>query len=110
MASCQRITILEEMETLLSDTLSLHAHAALDVLLTDSYLTLHQHLREGRLNPRTFQRVDRSSTPDTIAIASLRRAVPGSVSAELLSAEPKSGQYLETSAATNPLFHRRRLR
>lgn len=84
---------LEEVETLLSDSLSLRGLSELDVLLTDSYLSLHQHLRQGRLNPRTFQRADPSAAPDTLAIASLKRTDPGSVSAELGSVEPKSRQY-----------------
>jgi murein L,D-transpeptidase YcbB/YkuD len=83
---------LQAIERILAD--SIHAdRLRMDVLLTDAFLTLHQHLRKGRLHPATFQRFDLSTTTDAVAIASLERVHGTSISAEIHSLEPKTVQY-----------------
>lgn len=65
----------------------------LDLLLTDAFLTLHQHLQKGRLDPLTLQRIDLSQKVDAEAVSSLGRIHQGPLSAGLRDLEPKAAQY-----------------
>ncbi|HTF30697.1 MAG TPA: L,D-transpeptidase family protein [Flavitalea sp.] len=84
---------LNEIEKLLKDTLSTDRVSRLDVLLTDSYLTLHAHIRRGRLDPKTLQRLDLSSAPDAEAIADLQNIRNTPIGGHLQSLEPEGVQY-----------------
>jgi L,D-transpeptidase YcbB len=83
----------DEIEKLLKDTLSTDRVSRVDVLLTDSYLTLHAHIRRGRLDPGTLQRLNLSSMPDAEAIAALQNIHNTPIGGHLNLLEPKGPQY-----------------
>jgi murein L,D-transpeptidase YcbB/YkuD len=83
----------EIRQQLATDTLSVDRLARLDLLLTDSYVTLYRHVTKGRLDPKTLQRVDLSTLEDPEAIASMARIMEGSISRELDAVEPGTENY-----------------
>ena len=83
---------LEEFRRLSSDTLS-EGISRMDVLLTDAFLSLYHHLRQGRLNPETLQRRDMSVIEDAEALASLENISIHSLRQQLISGEPQAMPY-----------------
>lgn len=83
-----------ELDNILADSLFANRLSRLDILLTDAYLSLYQHLRSGRLDARTLHRRDISRTPDGDAIASLQKVHEHSVTAQMESIEPTTLPYL----------------
>jgi len=84
---------LDEIQMLLADSISADRYSRLDLLLTDGFLALHSHIRDGRLYPETLLPRDLSATADEMAIASLQRIPDLSIIRELQSLEPKAAQY-----------------
>ena len=75
-----------------------------DILLTDAFLTLHHHLRHGRLDPGTLQRKD-TIEADPAAIRSLESLPALSVHSELQLAAPLAPQYhLLKNALQTPML------
>lgn len=83
-----------ELNRILADSLFFEQLSRLDILLTDAYLTFYQHLRSGRLDPRSLLRRDISKTPDGEAIASLQKLRGSSLFAEIKSIEPAALPYV----------------
>jgi L,D-transpeptidase YcbB len=83
----------DDIDALWRDTLAGNRMSRLDVLLTDSYLTLHRHLRLGRLDSRTLQRTDLAATPDHQAISSLEKVHTAYLTVEFGLIEPHSKPY-----------------
>jgi murein L,D-transpeptidase YcbB/YkuD len=83
----------DEIETLIKDTVSSDRLSRLDVLLTDSYLTLRRHLRSGRLDPRTLQRSDLSAVVDRSSIAALQNTHSSSIAIQFTLLEPQRDSY-----------------
>lgn len=83
----------DDLRQLWRDTLAAHRFQRIDIYLTDGYLTLFQHIRYGRLDPKTLQRRDLSSASASDAIASLQEVGEQSISARLRSLEPVAIQY-----------------
>jgi murein L,D-transpeptidase YcbB/YkuD len=79
-----------ELETLLKDSTELHRT---DLLLTDAYLTLRYHIRHGRLDSKTFQRIDISSTIDEGAVRSLELIPNNPIGKGLSGVQPLAKQY-----------------
>ena len=76
-----------------NDTLSADRYSRMDILLTDAYLTLHHHLKHGRLDMKSLSRLDITSILNADALASLERIhLVGSMN-ELREFEPADGQY-----------------
>jgi L,D-transpeptidase YcbB len=84
---------LKAVDRLLADTVLPDARARIDLLLTDGFLTLWHHLRNGRLDPKTFYRKDLSLVADTLAINALEQLDARTLAAEIKSREPSSPQY-----------------
>ena len=84
---------LYELEDLLIDSVSGDKVSRMDVLLTDSYLALRHHIKHGRLDPKSFHRIDISTKVDDEAIASLKNIHNGSIRIELNLQEPQVQQY-----------------
>lgn len=82
-----------ELKHLSLDTLSSDRVSNRDVLLTDAYLSLHQHIRNGRLDPKALQRRNLASLHDKEGIASLQNIGTVSINKQLLSREPAHGAY-----------------
>jgi murein L,D-transpeptidase YcbB/YkuD len=80
---------LKEMQILIKDTFASNRFARMDLLLTDNYLTMHRHIRHGRLNHKTLQRTDLSLTTDEEAIASLKNIHNTSITRQLKALEPE---------------------
>ena len=83
---------LEEIEKSLADRIGAD-HLRTDLLLSDAFITIHQHLRKGRLHPGTLQRSDLSQTTDRAAIGSLGKVHGASIFAEMKLLEPPATQY-----------------
>jgi murein L,D-transpeptidase YcbB/YkuD len=64
-----------EIEKVTSIPLSHANAAALDFYLSDAYFTLWHHLKQGRVDPKTFARTDLSASKVADALASLSRAL-----------------------------------
>lgn len=88
----------KEIQELATDSLPA-AKAYRDLLLTDAYLSIYHHLRQGRLDPFTLARTDLSNEADPAAISSLEHIREGSVRNALLAVEPVSAQYHELKSA-----------
>lgn len=86
---------LSKLESLLHDTLAQGRLSKIDILLTDAYLTLYTHLREGRLDPKTLVRKDLSLLMNKEAIESLEKIHQTAFSAHLLPLEPDTEQYAD---------------
>jgi murein L,D-transpeptidase YcbB/YkuD len=84
---------LADIQRYLNDTISHDAVSRMDLLLTDAYLTLHRHLRQGRLDPRTLRRRNLAATIDKQAITSLQKLSDVSLGNELRSLEPQVAAY-----------------
>ncbi|MEX1241888.1 MAG: L,D-transpeptidase family protein [Cyclobacteriaceae bacterium] len=84
---------IRELKELSLDTLSPGRVSKMDVLLTDGYLTLHYHIRNGRLDPATLQRRSLALLHDEEGIASLQHNATGSINQKLLLREPVSRSY-----------------
>lgn len=82
----------KEIQQLLTDSLPI-ANSQLDVLLTDAYLTLYHHIKQGVLDPVTLTRVDLSGQVDAAAVASLGNLPGGSLKSTLRAIEPAAAQY-----------------
>jgi L,D-transpeptidase YcbB len=53
-----------------------HSNAALlDFYLSDAYFTLWHHLKQGRIDPKTFARIDLSASKEIAALTSLNSAL-----------------------------------
>lgn len=89
----------KELETVLKDTVSADRFSKADVLLSDAYLTLYSHIRDGRLDPQTLMRRDLSRITDQAAIASLEILGSASIKKELQLIEPPAPQYHLLKAA-----------
>jgi L,D-transpeptidase YcbB len=83
----------EELQRLLRDTLAGDRLERIDMYLTDGYLTLFQHLRQGRLDPKTLLRRDLSSVSAPDAIAALLKVGNESIARQLEAREPNATQY-----------------
>lgn len=83
----------EELQRLLRDTLAGDRLERIDMYLTDGYLTLFQHLHQGRLDPRTLLRRDLSSVSAPDAIAALQKVGNESIARQLETREPNATQY-----------------
>ena len=79
-----------ELERLLKDSADLDRT---DLLLTDAYLTLRHHIKHGRLDAKTFQRIDISSTVDEGAVRSLELIRKNPMGEELNGVQPAAEQY-----------------
>lgn len=86
---------LEQLSSILRDSINVDRYALADPLLTDAWLTLRTHLRKGRLDPKTLQLRDVASTIDQEAIDVLHEADPGSVLVRLREGEPSTAEYRE---------------
>lgn len=86
---------LDELDNLLKDSVSADKVSRIDLLLTDGYLALYHHIKYGRLDPKSFQRIDLSATADDESIGSLENIHQGSGSIRdaLDLREPQSEQY-----------------
>lgn len=84
---------LDDLDNLLKDSVSADKVSRLDLLLTDGYLALYHHIKYGRLDPESFQRIDLSTTADEEAIVSLENIHQGSIRDALDLREPQSEQY-----------------
>ena len=78
----------EQVDELFSSYDKQHGSPDLDVFLTDAFFSMRLHLKYGRVNRRTLERIDYVNTDDSTAAASIKRAINGSVMFELTSQEP----------------------
>lgn len=85
----------EMLKVLISDTTMQGRFQHIDVLLTDAYLSLFSHLRDGVLDARTLQLRDLSSIVDSVAIKTLRKLDANSLRSSLEDREPSFPQYQE---------------
>lgn len=83
----------DQLASLLNDSLNAERYALADPLLTDAWLTLHNHLKRGRLDPKTLQRLDVASAVNEEAVTSLQQADNHSVLSRLRAGEPGHDQY-----------------
>lgn len=90
---------LQELDLLLNDSAVHERFQRLDVLLTDAYLTLYNHLKQGRLDPASKQLRDYSDTINPDAIASLQDLATASLTDNLAKLEPDYIQYHELKRA-----------
>ena len=87
-----------EFEILLQDTLLADGQDRVDVFLTDAYLTVFEHLQNGRLDSKTLLRRDVSSRPNPQAVASLHQSDVNTLAKSLLAMEPRSREYHDLKA------------
>lgn len=83
---------LRNIVTLMQDCVSPRRLAQADLLLSDAFLTLYHHLKNGRLDPLTLHRKIILEA-DTAAIQLLEKLPDLPVRTALLSAEPLATQY-----------------
>jgi murein L,D-transpeptidase YcbB/YkuD len=81
---------IQELEKLLKDSTEVDRT---DLLLSDAYLTLRHHIKHGRLDAKTFLRMDISSTVDESAITSLELLHKNPIGRELSEVQPLAKQY-----------------
>lgn len=91
----------EALKRLMADTTDLQRLARIDILLTDAYLALFQHLKYGVLDSRSLQRRDLSSATDPEGISSLAGSDVISLRKSLVSREPLFRQYHQLKDALN---------
>jgi murein L,D-transpeptidase YcbB/YkuD len=82
-----------ELIALRRDTVSSDRHSRFDILLTDAYLTVANHIRNGRLDPLSLARRELSEVPEPALIAMLENVHASSVKEALSSLEPNAQQY-----------------
>ena len=95
---------LYELLFLLTDTTASGRLQRIDVLLTDSYLALHSHLKRGILDPKTYQRRNLSAEIDLEAISSLKGIGSASLKRTLAMSEPVFTQYADLKNALKNLI------
>jgi murein L,D-transpeptidase YcbB/YkuD len=97
---------LKEIENLVNSPSSPARAIEIDLLLTDSFFALRYHLKCGRLDRKSLNRVDISTALDNESLAALSRAFPANTfRRELESVEPASNTYRVVKSALHPLMH-----
>ncbi|HEY0655059.1 MAG TPA: L,D-transpeptidase family protein [Chryseosolibacter sp.] len=82
------------INTLMRDKFDHQNAAAIDALLTDSFITLWYHLKNGRVEKKTFARIKLDSLELTDAREALKSALAThSITALLRSREPQNPEY-----------------
>jgi len=80
---------LEEIEDHVSSLEKHQASPELDIFLTDAFLSMRLHLKNGRINKKTLERIEYLNVDDSTAMTSLHRALKtNSILSELKSQEP----------------------
>ncbi len=82
-----------ELDKIARDSVSRDLTSRMDILLTDSYLTLRHHIRYGRLDPQSFQRLDLANTMDEEGIAALEKIVVTLLARDLNFLQPQAEPY-----------------
>jgi murein L,D-transpeptidase YcbB/YkuD len=89
---------------MMADSVSEDLLGLMDLLLTDSYLTLRQHVKHGRLDRKTFSRRDLSAVVDADGILALQNISEAFVHREIKMLEPKVESYRDLKNALRDLL------
>lgn len=90
---------LREIDQLLAMPLSTERNTQLDLLLTDAFLAMRQHLRSGRINSKTLERTDLSALLDKDGIRALENINDRNIRTTLENCQPKDSLYKYLQAA-----------
>jgi L,D-transpeptidase YcbB len=94
---------LPRIRSALSDSVSVDRFLALDVMLTDAWLTLYSHLKSGQLEPVQLHRIDYARSVNMEAITSLQHITARSIRRTLNDVEPLFAQYQELKRVLSAL-------